>query len=240
MNRELLEDLHQYFEQKENKTGAETSFLIQLTGELPYFQVTAPSREDLERYGFDTTDVDDEDMREIARRLESDYCEQLYWLSLDIIAQQGLDIPKHICPFCGETADGYDSSDNTLWCNSCSHSWEKLEPTGRFVKVEHPDDSKFYSKCEIGYDCYNSEDNGAMYVPENFFKAHENKEPHNSRIYFPVQWPESQQYFELQHTSKKKFDLCEPIEHGKAFEEFSSQAIWVPLSLIQTGQNGKK
>lgn len=240
MNRELLENLHQYFEQKENKTGAETSFLIQLTGELPYFQVTATSREDLERYGFDTTDVDDEDMREIARRLESDYCEQLYWLSLDIIAQQGLDIPKHICPFCGETADGYDSSDNTLWCNSCSHSWEKLEPTGRFVKVEHPDDSKFYSKCEIGYDCYNSEDNGAMYVPENFFKAHENKEPHNSRIYFPVQWPESQQYFELQHTSKKKFDLCEPIEHGKAFEEFSSQAIWVPLSLIQTGQNGKK
>lgn len=240
MNRELLEDLHQYFEQKENKTGAEMSFLTELTGELPYFQATATSREDLERYGFDTTDVDDEDMRELARKLESDYCEQLYWLSLDIIAQQGLDIPKHICPFCGETADGYDSSDNTLWCNSCSHSWEKLEPTGRFVKVEHPDDSKFYSKCEVGYDCYNSDDNGAMYVPENFFKAHENKEPHNSRIYIPVHWPESQQYFELQHTSKKKFDLCEPIEHGKAFEELGSQAIWVPLSLIQTGQNGNK
>lgn len=240
MNRELLEDLHQYFEQKENKTGAETNFLTELTRELPYFQVTVTSREDLERYGFDTTDVDDEDMRELARRLESDYCEQLYWLSLDIIAQQGLDIPKHICPFCGKTADGYDSSDNTLWCNSCSHSWEKLEPTGRFVKVEHPDDSKFYSKCEVGYDCCNSEDNGAMYVPENFFKAHENKAPHNSRINIPVQWPDSQQYFELQHTSKNKFDLCEPIEHGKAFEEFGSQSIWVPLSLIQKGQNGNK
>ena len=240
MNRELLENLHQYFEQKENKTGAETSFLIQLTGELPYFKVTSVHRDDLALRGFDVSNVDDEDMRELARKMGDDYCEQLFWSSMEIIAQDRFDIPKYICPFCGKTADGYDSSDNTLWCNSCSHSWEKLEPTDRFVKVEHPDDSKFYSKCEVGYYCCNSDDNGAMYVPENFFKAHENKEPHNSRVYIPVQWPESQQYFELQHTSKKKFDLCEPIEHGKAFAEFGSQAIWVPLSLIQTEQNGNK
>lgn len=240
MNRKLLEDLHQYFEQKDNKTGAETSFLNRLAEELPYFQVTATSRDDLQRQGFDITDVDDEDMRELAKRLESDYCEQLYWISLDIIAQQGLDIPKHICPFCGKTADSYDESDKTFYCNSCSNSWEKLEPTGRFVKVEHPDNSKFYSECEVGYDCYNSEDNGAMYVPENFYKAHENKEPLERRIFVPVQWPESQQYFELQHESAKKFSLCEPIEHGKSFEDFDSQAIWVPISLIKKEQNGNK
>lgn len=240
MNRKLLEDLHQYFEQKDNKTGAETSFLNRLAEELPYFQVTATSRDDLQRQGFDITDVDDEDMRELAKRLESDYCEQLYWISLDIIAQQGLDIPKHICPFCGKTADSYDESDKTFYCNSCSNSWEKLEPTGRFVKVEHPDNSKFYSECEVGYYCYNSEDNGAMYVPENFYKAHENKEPLERRIFVPVQWPESQQYFELQHESAKKFSLCEPIEHGKSFEDFDSQAIWVPISLIKKEQNGNK
>lgn len=240
MNRKLLEDLHQYFEQKDNKTGAETNFLSRLTGELPYFQVTAVSREDLERRGFDITDVDDEDMRQLARKMESDYCEQLFWISLDILALQGLDIPKYICPFCGETADSYDASDNTLYCYSCNHSWEKLEPTGRFVKVEHPKDSKFYSECGVGYDCYNSEDNGAMYIPENFYKAHEEKEPPISQIYIPMHWPDSQLYFELQYESAKKFALCEPIKHGKAFEDFGGQAIWVPLSLVKKGQNGNK
>ena len=104
MNRKLVEDLHQYFEKKDNKNASEVSFLNQLTEELPYFQITAISREDLTHRGFDVDDVDDEDMRELAQKMESDYCEQLFWQSMEIIASEGLEIPKFICPKCGKGA----------------------------------------------------------------------------------------------------------------------------------------
>lgn len=232
MKRSIIEDLHQYFEQKENKNGAEVSFLNQLTEELPYFQITAISREDLAQRGFDVDEVNDEDMRELARKMESDYCEQLYWESMVIIAEQGLELPRHICPKCGKGADRYDPSNNSCDCRFCGNSWKLIEPTGRFVLVEYPEDSKFFSGCEVGYDCYHSEDNGAMYVPEHFYTAHTSTEPDANKLFIPVTWPESQEYFELKYEKKSIFQLCEPIEHGKAFDDFGSQAIWVPLSLI--------
>lgn len=233
MNRKLLEDLHDYFAQKSERNGAEHHMMCELKDELNWFRVTSVHRDDLERLGFDTTDVDDCDMKDIARRLEDDYCEQLFHQSLEIIADQGLDIPKHVCPKCGERADRYCSEENMLSCYSCDHTWHKEEPTGRYVKVEHPEDTTFYENCEVGYECYNSHDNGAMYVPEHFYKAHESKEPNPTSIYSPVMWPDSQEYFELEHTSESDFEKCEVINHGKAFNDFNSQTIWVPLSLMQ-------
>lgn len=240
MNRELIEDLHQYFEQKENKTGEEISFLNQLTAELPYFRISSVHRDDLARQGFDVSDVDDEDMRMLARKLEDDYCEQLFWLSMEIIADQGLEIPRHVCPKCGNAANRYDSSDKTFNCGSCGNNWKLTEPTGRYVKVEFPDDSRFFLNSEIGYDCCYSKDNGAMYVPEHFYIAHTNKEPDAGNIFFPITWPESQFYFELIYEEESQFELCEPIEHGKALKDFAEQAIWVPLCLIkqQNKNNG--
>lgn len=232
MNRGLVEDLHQYFEQKENKNGAEVSFLNQLTEELPYFRISSVHRDDLARRGFDVSNVTDEDMKELARKLEDDYCEQLFWESMVIIADQGLEVPRHICPKCGKGADRYDSNDKSFDCHSCDHSWKLTEPTGRFVLVEYPEDSKFYADCEVGYDCYSSEDNGAMFIPEHFYIAHTGTEPDADKLVIPVTWPESQEYFELQYEKESIFELCEPIEYGKAFDDFSSQSIWVPLSLI--------
>lgn len=232
MERHIIEDLHQYFEQKENKNGAEIDFYNRLSEELPYFQITAISRDDLAQRGFDVSEVDDEDMRELARKMESDYCEQLYWESMVIIAEQGLELPRHICPKCGKGADRHDSGDQSCDCHSCGHSWKLAESTGRYVLVEYPEDSKFFSDCEVGYDCYSSEDNGAMYVPEHFYKAHTGTEPGAKKLFIPVTWPESQEYLELQHTSESTYELCEFIEHGKAFDDFGSQAIWVPFSLI--------
>ena len=40
MNRQLTEDLHQYFEQKTNPTPDENYLLARLTGELPYFPIS--------------------------------------------------------------------------------------------------------------------------------------------------------------------------------------------------------
>lgn len=58
------------------------------------FCISRLSREDLEQRGFDTSDIDDKTMQRIADKLGEDYCEQLFWISLDIIAEEGFNIPR--------------------------------------------------------------------------------------------------------------------------------------------------
>ena len=57
------------------------------------FVIAEVSREDLEERGFDTSKVSDETMKKLASKLSDDYCEQLFWTSLDIMAEY-LKIPK--------------------------------------------------------------------------------------------------------------------------------------------------
>jgi hypothetical protein len=57
------------------------------------FSVTRIFRADLEKAGFDASKVDDATMRKLAFRMATDYCEQLFWSSLEIIADH-LKIPK--------------------------------------------------------------------------------------------------------------------------------------------------
>lgn len=58
------------------------------------FPITSVSRADLESIGFDTSDVSDETMEHLASKLADDYCEQLFWISLEIIAGDYFNIPK--------------------------------------------------------------------------------------------------------------------------------------------------
>lgn len=232
MNRELIEDLHQYFEQKTKPTSDENYLLARLTGELPYFPVSSVCRDDLESKGFDVSDVTDSQMSELAAKLGDDYCEQLFWTSMEIIAEDRLKIPREICPKCGKKACMYTPSEQIFHCNSCANTWGKEEPTGRYVLVEFPESPSFFEKHELGYPCFNSNDNGAMYVPEHLYRAHFGKEPKADTLYRPVQWPESQTYFEIEPESTAA--LCEPIEaDAKSLEDFGSSSIWVPLCLIK-------
>lgn len=57
------------------------------------FIVTQVSREDLEAIGYDTSEVSDDTMERLASKLAGDYCEQLFWTSLDILAEY-MEIPK--------------------------------------------------------------------------------------------------------------------------------------------------
>lgn len=66
-----------------------TSSEVKYTG----FPITSVCRADLESVGLDTRAVDDETMRHLAGKLADDYCEQLFWVSLKIIAEY-LEIPK--------------------------------------------------------------------------------------------------------------------------------------------------
>ena len=58
------------------------------------FNITSVSREDLEYRGFDTTNITDEQMEELARKMCDDYLEQMFWISLDIIAEDIMGFKK--------------------------------------------------------------------------------------------------------------------------------------------------
>lgn len=62
-----------------------------VTGDFP---ITSVCRDDLEPYDFDIEKISDDDMRELADRMEDDYCEQLFRESMVIIAEDALHFPK--------------------------------------------------------------------------------------------------------------------------------------------------
>ena len=57
------------------------------------FVISEISRKDLSDLGFDTSEVSDETMERLASKLGNDYCEQLFWTSLDIFAED-MGIPR--------------------------------------------------------------------------------------------------------------------------------------------------
>lgn len=57
------------------------------------FVISVLSRADLEALGFNVSSVDDDTMQRLADKLGDDYCEQLFWSSLKILAEY-FEIPK--------------------------------------------------------------------------------------------------------------------------------------------------
>ena len=57
------------------------------------FVISVLSRADLEALGFDVSSLDDDTMQRLADKLGDDYCEQLFWSSLKILAEY-FEIPK--------------------------------------------------------------------------------------------------------------------------------------------------
>ncbi len=58
-----------------------------------FFPITSVSRDDLESKGFDTSEITDDQMKRLASKMADDYLEQMYWISMTIIAEQ-LGFPK--------------------------------------------------------------------------------------------------------------------------------------------------
>jgi hypothetical protein len=61
--------------------------------EKGFFPVTTVHRDDLENEGFDTSNVDDHTMKELAEKMGEAYTSSGYWIDLNILAEN-LDIPK--------------------------------------------------------------------------------------------------------------------------------------------------
>ena len=57
-------------------------------------KITSVTREDLEMRGFDTTNITDAQMERLAQKMCDDYLEQMFWISLDIIAEDIMGFKK--------------------------------------------------------------------------------------------------------------------------------------------------
>lgn len=58
------------------------------------FPITSVCRADLESAGFDTTDVDDDTMSELASKMANAYCDIGFWADMEVLAEY-LKIKKH-------------------------------------------------------------------------------------------------------------------------------------------------
>ena len=58
------------------------------------FPITSVCRADLESAGFDTKNVDDDTMSELASKMANAYCEIGFWEDLDVLAEY-LKIKEH-------------------------------------------------------------------------------------------------------------------------------------------------
>ena len=58
------------------------------------FKITSVTRKDLEMRGFDTTNITDAQMERLAQKMCDDYLEQMFWISLDIIAEDIMGFKK--------------------------------------------------------------------------------------------------------------------------------------------------
>lgn len=115
------------------------------------FPITSVSRGDLDAKGFDTSEVDDATMERLASKMADDYCEQLFWSSMEIIAEY-MDIPKKVDlppDFLSDYSEDYrkgiayvkeqmDEDDKAIIRAECSKAYKMhLVPNGDVV-----DDSK--------------------------------------------------------------------------------------------------
>lgn len=157
-------------------------------------------------------------MEKLADKMGDDYCEQLFWDSMEIIADyMGLPRKEILrCPKCQSEAVKYDISDGLYHCGDCSMVWDD----GLFVKAEFPEDASCFEEGGIGFPCWNSEDNGARYVPVWEYIRKFGKYPDPEKCYRAICWPDSQEYIGNEE--------CELIQDEEALEKFGSSAYWVP------------
>lgn len=221
MNRALLEELYGYIKGIEMPNEQEKRLLLQLTSALSYFKVTSVCRDDLESAGFDISDVSDANMNKLTCKLANYYCKQLFWDSFKIIAGEYFNIPKKDtlrCPICRKHPVNYDEKSNMHYCTYCETDWSDA-----FVLVKFPEDSDYFEQKNIGYPCFNSEDNGACYIPEYEYLKKFNRHPNIEQYYKPVTWPDSQEY------------LCDPlyevITDEKGLKDFGFSSLWMPHKL---------
>lgn len=83
-----------YVEVRNIKEHEQTMHLAEIERMGKEFKITSVTREDLEDRGFDTSNITDAQMERLASKMADDYIEQMFWISLDIIAEDVMGFEK--------------------------------------------------------------------------------------------------------------------------------------------------
>ena len=233
MMQQLLDDLRGYFESKPSPTETEQVLLDRLKEDI--FPILFLQRDDLAQTGFDVRRISAEQMRRLALRIAEDYCQsetsagENFWEELEEMAE-ALHLPRcPRCPACDHHRTIFDAQEGILRCEICDQTWrEEL-----YVLAGFPDDTSYFEENGIGYPSFNSEDNGARYVPEYDYIRHFQKDPAENARYKPLRWPESQPYLFPDEPNESIDAQNEPISDEKGIADFGEQAVWVPLCNIK-------
>lgn len=225
MIQQLWDDLISYFQKKADLNEEERRLLNRLTdGDFP---ITSVHRNDLAHKGFDVRNISNQDMEELARKMSSDYQDQLFWDSMVIIADE-LDFPRHPhCPYCQSGMAYLNIPQHIYECGSCGQKWHE----GTYVLVMFPDDPSFFVERHIGYPSLESCNGMAQYVPVDKYIRHFKTKPDENKCYRPVQWPDSQKYTSEDENGSTTA-LCEVINDKYGIKDFGPNALWVPLCSI--------
>lgn len=129
-----------------------------------------------------------------------------------------------VCPKCGSSTIRYDVHESLFHCDECGQTWNDKQ----YVLVEYPEDASYFEQEKIGYPSWESQDNGARYVPLYEYIRQFGKSPDPAHCYRSVCWPDSQRYFEETGPDAH----CELIQDEEALEKFGSSALWVPLCML--------
>ena len=223
MLQQLLDDLRGYFEAKSSLTTQEQELWDRL--KKADYPILGLQDDDLAQKGFDFRRITDEQMRQLAQQMTADYCKEDYWERLENTADE-LQLPRYPrCPACGHNSVILDETNDMMICEVCDQTWHE----NLYVLVEFPDDATYFEENDIGYPSFESEDNGARYVPEYDYIQHFEKDPPANAYFKPIQWPESQPHLFPDEPNESTDALCEPINDEKGRADFGEQAVWVPL-----------
>lgn len=219
MIQNLLDKLSKYFEEKPALNHEEKELLNELRA--GYFPVATLHRNELEEKGFIGVEISDEQMEDLARKMEKDYHDRLFWDSMEIIAEN-MDLPRHPrCPSCGYGSVRLHGEQYR--CDRCGEQWNG----SLYVLACFPDDTSKLEERHIGYPCFTDEDNGARYVPEYEYIGDFKRTRRDHACFKAVRWPESQAYLPGGNLHTED---CRPILDELGIEDFGTNAVWIPFT----------
>ena len=219
MIRRILDSCQRYFESKDVLTAPERQILNDLRLVEDQYPVAVVSRADLDGIGFAACKISDSRMEELADKLGDDYSDQLFWESLQVIADS-MELPRlPACPFCAERAT-FDMKAGVYRCPHCNQTWHD----DIFVLAEYPED---VSDIEDYYPSFTSRDKHACYISEYDYLKKFREKPDRNCCFKVLRWPESKPYLNVVPDSIGA--LNEPVIDDFGIGKFGSQAIWVPL-----------
>ena len=211
--------MHEYIQSKLPRTVTERK----------QFGIAYIDRATLKNNGYDTTNIQDRDIDEIAGLMAESYYQSGNFSKDLQLAGENIGLMRTaFCPRCGYEVVHYNEENGMYICCSCEQTWND----DIYVLVEYPEDTGWFHIEGIGYPSTDADDSNAIYVPQYEYIRHCGKDPDPRKCFKPVRWPESQSYMP-EVPGNTTTVINELINDRQGLNDFGPAAYWVALYNIE-------